>query len=154
MGHVGALVKGPFQPADEGYVLRIEPIERAALHSVLALLDGTGDLPERLVYTPYPEDPAAGERYRELVADDLDQMRREDRDLYRSVVAGDPASPEAIEAFMRVVGEARLVLAARVGIEHDGWEQSADPTDPQVALLGWLGHLQDWAVEISTEWLS
>ena len=60
---------------------------------------------------------------------------------------------EDLEAFMRVVGEARLVLAARLGIEDDGWELEARPDDPEMALLGLLGWVQDSAVGFLTSLL-
>ena len=49
---------------------------------------------------------------------------------------------------MRVIGEARLVLAARLGITEDGWE---DDADPEMALLGYLGYLQDGLVGVLSD---
>ena len=55
---------------------------------------------------------------------------------------------------MRVIGEARLVLASRMGITDDGWEAELERgNDPELALLGWLGYLQDAAVETLSELL-
>jgi hypothetical protein len=48
---------------------------------------------------------------------------------------------------MRVVGEARIVLAGRLGIEEDGWEETASIEDPEVAMLHYLGYLQESLVE-------
>ena len=50
---------------------------------------------------------------------------------------------------MRVVGEARIILAARLGIVEDGWEQDVESSrDPEMALLGYLGYLQDALVGV------
>jgi hypothetical protein len=56
---------------------------------------------------------------------------------------------EEAEAWMRVIGEVRLVLAGRLGIVTDGWEEDADPEQsPEMALLGYLGFLQDRLVSV------
>ena len=112
------------------------------------LLDAAGDADGRLNYSAHPDDAEADARYRDLTADSLTDLRHADRARFDGVVSGDDVSDEDVEAFMRLVGEARIALAARLGIEDDGWEAESDPTsDPEVALLGWLGYLQDAAVE-------
>ena len=53
-----------------------------------------------------------------------------------------------------MIGEARLVLADRLGIEDDGWEAETElQSDPELVLLGWLGYLQDAAVGVLSELL-
>ena len=141
-------MSGPFAAKPEGVGLTLGQPEVAVLRTVPMLLD-TGTDAKRLDYTPYPDDPAAAERYRELVGDDLDHLRGADRRSFEEVLSGEPVPAETLEAFMRVVGEARLVLAARLGIENDGWEAELERgDDPELALLGWLGYLQDAAVEV------
>lgn len=135
-----------FRREAEGWVLEIEPAEREVLESIPTLVETGGDAGGRLDYSAHPDDPDADARYRELLAGELDALRAEDRGAFERVVAGEVSDDEGIAAFMRVVGEARLVLASRVGIEHDGWEGSADHSDPRVAMLGWLGFLQETAV--------
>ena len=115
------------------------------LRTVPGILDDGGDAGGRLDYTAHPDDPDADRRYRDLVAGSLEDLRRADRSVFDAVVAGDEVAPETVEAFMRVIGEARLVLAARLGVEDDGWEYDA-PDDPEMAMLGWLGWLQDAAI--------
>lgn len=138
-------MSGPFRLEAGRVTLRLGSGERAALMSVPVLLEDGADAGGRLDYTAHPDDPEADRRYRDLVAGDLDDLRRDDRAAFDQVVAAAPVEPDAIEAFMRVIGEARLVLAAHLGIEDDGWEyETVD--DPEMALLGWLGWLQDAAV--------
>lgn len=145
---------GPFVITDGGIQLSVGSDEQGMLFSVPTLLQSGDDAGGRLDYTPHPDDPAADAEYRELIGDDLAHLRRQDRDSFNDLVAGEPGSPEALEAFMRVVGEARLVLADRLGIEDDGWEAEADMrSDPELALLGWLGYLQDAAVGVLSELL-
>jgi hypothetical protein len=148
VGDVGAVVTGPFEVSADEYRLRLEPIERAVLRSIVGVLDLGDDAGGRLDYTAHPGDPDADRRYRDLVAGSLDELRVEDRRRFETVVSGAASPPAAVESFMRVVGEIRLILAARAGIEDDGWEQDAATDDPEVAMLGWLGHLQDAAVGV------
>ena len=144
---------GPFIESAAGISLRLQPEERQGLATALTVIDLGGDAGGRLDYLSHPDDAAAEERFRGLVKDDLDRLREEDRALFQQVCSGEPTTAEAIEGFMRVVGEARIILAARLGIEEDGWEFDARPDDPEMALLGWLGYLQDAAVGVLAEGL-
>lgn len=144
---------GPFRVTDDGIRLSVGVGEQGALRSVPTLLD-TGDAGGRLDYTAHPDDPDANARYRELIGDDLTRLRKADRDSFDAFVLGEPGTPETLEAFMRVIGDARLALANRLGIEDDGWESEARMrSDPELALLTWLGHLQNAAVEVLDEFL-
>ncbi len=58
---------------------------------------------------------------------------------------------EEAQAWLTVVGEARLVLAARLGIEEDGWEELLPPERPEVGALHFLGWLQSELVEALSE---
>ena len=145
---------GPFVVTGNEISLSVGVDEQSALRSVPTLLDIGGDAGGRLDYTTHPDDPDADARYRELIGDDLTRLRRADRGAFDTFVSGEPGSPETLEAFMRVIGDARLALANLLGIEADGWESETDMrSDSELALLGWLGHLQDAAVEVLTEFL-
>lgn len=48
---------------------------------------------------------------------------------------------------VRVLAEARLVLASRMDISEDGWEDDLHEDDPAVALLHYLGWLQQSLAE-------
>jgi hypothetical protein len=143
---------GPFTVDHGSIVLRLARPESDILREVAHLLDAGDDADGRLSYSAHPDDPEADRRYQELVADSLDILRREDRSGFDTVASGAVATAEEVEAFMRVVGEARIVLAARLGIDHDGWEADLEATsDPELALLAWLGYLQDAAVGVLSE---
>ena len=137
----------PFQYRSGTFRLRLEVPELAVLRSVPAILKAGGDADGRLAYRAHADDEGAEARYQELVAGSLEGLRRVDRAAFDRVVEGESVPAEDVESFMRVVGEARIVLATRLGITDDGWEEEADPTsDPEVAMLGWLGYLQDAAI--------
>ena len=143
---------GPFTVSGDRITFSVGDDEKDVLRSVPTLLEIGGDAEGRLDYTPHPDDEEAATRYRDLVGDDLAQMRRADQATLEMVLDGESGPPETIEAFMRVIGEARIVLAGRLGIEDDGWESEMDmQADPELALLGWLGYLQDAAVETLSE---
>jgi hypothetical protein len=147
-------VSRPFESGESGIRLALGHDEIGVLRSVPTLLEIGGKADGRLNYTPYPDDPDAAERYRELVGDDLNDLRKADHSEFVAMLSGEPVSAEAVEAFMRVVGEARLVLASRLGITDDGWEAELERgNDPELALLGWLGYLQDAAVETLSDLL-
>jgi len=147
-------VSGPFAVSGDQITLAVGDEERGVLRNVPALLEIGGDAEGRLAYAPPPNDEDAAAKYDDLIGDDLAQMRRVDRVAFERVLDGESGPPETIEAFMRVIGEARIVLAGRLGIEDDGWESEMDMrSDPELALLGWLGYLQDAAVETLSELL-
>ncbi len=147
-------MNGPFVVRDGKIQLSVGAGEQAALQSIPALLDRNDGAEGRLEYTVHPDNPDADARYRELIGEDLTQLRRVDRRAFDTFIAGEPGPPETLEGFMRVIGESRLVLADLLGIEDDSWESERDLlSDPDLALLGWLGYLQDAAVELLSEFL-
>ncbi len=123
--------------------------ERRVLAGLLELLVEAGDAGGRLDYRAHPEDAPAEERYRELVGNSLTDLRSGDQDALMRGIEESTISLDEAESWMRVIGEARLVLAARLGITEDGWEDDFDPTqNREVALLGYLGYLQDRLVGV------
>ncbi len=51
------------------------------------------------------------------------------------------------ESWLTVLGDTRLALAARLGIDEPGWEV-ADEEDPERITLGFLSYLQDELVTV------
>lgn len=127
--------------------MRIPPPFLDLLASIPALLDAVGTDPDdpaaRRLRTPFfLDDPAADGELRRLVESDLDDGRRSDRDLVRSLVAGGGGrlDREEAEAVLRVLVEGRLALAARAGVED---EEDYEEIDPRTAgFLDLLGVLQ------------
>lgn len=142
-------MSGPFARRGDMVRVRIDRDTRDVLAALPELLAGSDDAGGRLDYRVHPDDPLAEERYRELVGDSLDDLRAEDRTALLRSLAEPAISLEDAEAWMRVIGEARLVLAARLGITEDGWEDDADPSqNPEMALLTYLGFLQDRLIAV------
>jgi hypothetical protein len=150
----------PFRAAEGGIEVVIQPWEVDVLKAIPALLDtlGRGDAAaEQLDQTPYPEDPAAADEFRRLMASELEQSRAADRSAFGITVEQAPAgltlSVAEAEAWLRVLGEARLVLAAREGISADGWEEQLPDDNPPIALLHYLGWIQQSLAEVLEEQL-
>lgn len=150
-------MRGPFHPVAEGVGVTLQPWEVDALMAVPVLLNsvgaGEGDsAADQLDQTPYPEDPEAADEFRRLMAGELKQSRAADRSAFGITVEQAPAglvlSPAEAEAWLRVLGEARLVLAARAGIVADGWEEDLPDDDPSIALLHYLGWVQQSLAEV------
>lgn len=139
----------PFTRRGAEVRVRLDPEARDVLATLPELLARSGNAGGRLTYRVHPEDTAAEERYRDLVGDALGDLRNADRTAFARGVGESTISLEDAEVWMRVIGEARLALAAMLGIEKDGWENDADPRQsPEMALLSYLGYLQDRLVSV------
>jgi hypothetical protein len=142
-------VRRPFRRIRDGIAVRLDEQERRVVRLARDIVDGVGadeDDPAaaRLSYDARPDDEDASRAFRELTADDLDQARRADRDAFLRTIDAAVLTDEEAEAWMRVIGDARLALAARIGITDDGWEASVRPGQPpELLLVGYLGGIQD-----------
>ena len=136
----------------EGGAVRVllSDAERTAISGIPEIIEAAGGADGRFEYRAHPDDPGADRRYQELVGDDLDTLRAADRRAFREGVKAESLEPEQAEAMMRVIGEARIVLVQRLGFEEDGWEETAPVEDPEVAMLHYLGYLQDALVGVLT----
>lgn len=144
-------MNGPFRSVADGIELSLADWESDALLAIPELLTSVGDrssdpAADRLEQSPYPDDPEAAAEYRRLMAEEMAQSRSADRSAFELTVEQAPRgvvlSIGEAEAWLRVLGEARLVLATRLGISNDGWEEDFPEHDPPVALLHYLGFLQ------------
>ena len=149
-------MNGPFQLVAGQIELTLDPEEAEALLVVPDLLESVGRPgsdpgADRLDQAPYPDDPEAAAEYRRLMADEMAQSRAADRSAFALTVEQSPGgvtlSAGEAEAWLRVLAEARLVLASRIGITEDGWEDDLPEDDPPVALLHYLGWLQQSLAE-------
>ncbi len=149
-------MKGPFRLVAGQVELSLDSREANALLAVPDLLDSVGATgvdpgADRLDQAPYPDDKEAAAEYRRLMADEMAQSRAADRSAFSLTVEQSPGgvtlSAGEGEAWLRVLAEARLVLASRMDISEDGWEDDLHEDDPAVALLHYLGWLQQSLAE-------
>lgn len=138
--------------------LREEEIE--ALSLMEELLESVGaregdPAAERLTVAAYPDDAEAQGEYGRLTAPELDRQRQSDREAVFSLLEDARRGPvdlaaDQAEACLLVLNESRLALAARLGIEEEGWgrfdEDAGDPA-PAEAFLVFLTGVQGGLIE-------
>lgn len=98
----------------------------------------------RLQIPVYLNDPEAEGEFRRWIGPELEQSRVADRSVFLQLVnasvKGTVANSAQAEAFLRVLAEGRLVLAARLGIEVE--EDYARLAITDAAALNYLAQLQ------------
>lgn len=116
----------PFVDVEEGLLVELSANEVDVLLGVSTLLDGVIAEGEdaawaRLNPAAYPADAEADHEFRELVSDEFAQGRLADRSAFQLTLehanGGVIVSPDEAEAWLRVLGETRLLLGARLGID-------------------------------------
>lgn len=139
----------PFRRVPEGIEIRLDPYDVAFLSQLPTLLETVGNIPqdpaaERLSVPVYLDEPEANEEWWGWMGPELEQSRSADRSAFSLLVdaaeEGVVASDDEAAAFLRVLVEARLVLAARMGVEVESDYARLD--DPDAAALDYLGQLQ------------
>jgi hypothetical protein len=112
--------------------------------------DPTDPAGPRLYQSAYPDDPIASAEFEVKYAADLEDARSADRSSFAETlpdaVAGVSLTEEQTAAWMRVIGDVRLVFAARMGIEDNTWERQDHP-DPQMRLVHYLTYLQSGLID-------
>ena len=140
--------------------LRLRDDEIDALSLMVGLLASVGHqegdpAAERLSVAVYPEDADAQAEYGRLMAPELDGQRSRDRATVTSSLEAASDGPVNLttaeaESWLMVINEARLALAARLGIEEEGWGETTDdrsPPAPAMVLLVYLTGVQDDLIE-------
>ncbi len=109
----------------------------------------------RLAPVAYPDDGAAAAEFRRSTRDELFDRRRKDALVVREglidfdiddddrdvLAAHDVAIPAAhVDAWMRTLAAIRLVVASRLGVDHD---DRHDPHDARFHVYDWLGYRLD-----------
>jgi hypothetical protein len=98
----------------------------------------------RLQVPVYLDDPSANEDWWRLMGGELQQSRLADRSafslLLEEAAKGTVASVPEAEAFLRVLVEGRLALAARLGVDTASDYDDLAPGD--LAALDYLAHMQ------------
>lgn len=141
-------MSAPFKRTRSGVRVGIGEAERHILAGITQLIEDAGDAGGRFDYQAFPDDADAAADYRSLLGDTLANEQSDDRQRFADTLEERVIDDETAMAWMRVIGDARIALAHRVGIEDDGWEEHLDPASPEVALLHYLGYLQDALVGV------
>jgi hypothetical protein len=141
-----------FRGSEDGIALELNPSEVAILSRLATLVGGAGvskDDPARQRLNPviYPGDETASREFERLAAKERVEVRSADRELFDETLRRANAgrlllTQDQAGAWARVLGEARIVLAARKGLFDSGLPTDL-PTDPELALVLLLGHLQE-----------
>jgi hypothetical protein len=131
-----------------GIAVKLPKPVASFLKGLPELLDSVGQDPHdpaavRLNPAAYADDPLSQSDFSEFAAPQLEDMRRSDREDFAATLAnykkGQVISLEEAEAWLTVIGDARLALAARAGINDPGWEAEPSGTiGPIVATLGYV----------------
>ena len=141
-----------FRATADGVEVNLMGPEIALLERLGSLLVGAGvdkgdPALERLVPKIYPDDDKASREFGRLAGKEHVEVRSADREVFnRGLRAagkdGIVLTPDEAAAWVRVIGEARIVLAARRGLFEKGLP--AQPVeDPEVAFVMFLGIVQE-----------
>ena len=140
----------PFRPHPEGVEVKLPDWLVAFLSDVPLLLEGVGDqegdpAAERFRPPVYLDDQESSDDWWHWMGSELEQSKVADRSAFELIIAdaatGVVASPAEAEAMMRVLGQARLVLAARMGVDIEADYESLDAHS--AAVLDTLAQLQE-----------
>lgn len=145
-----------FRAVPSGIEVNLMGPEIAVLYQLGSLLGAAGvdkndPARERLQPRLYRDDEGASREFDRLVEKERVELRSADRELFNEglddAVGGTMVlSDDDAAAWARVLGEARIVLAARRGLFETGLPE--EPLgDPEVALVTFLGVLQQELVE-------
>ena len=145
-------MRRPFKTHRGGIAVRLAPLERQFLKGLPEMLEAVDAEPgdpayQRLHVEAYPDDPEAQADMAEYSGSQLAEARASDRATFLATLDAALLSPEEAEMWLTVLGDSRLALAARLGIDEPGWE-TADEEDPERIALGFLSFLQDQLVDV------
>ena len=145
-------MRRPFKPHRDGVTVRLSVDERQfllGLPQLLAAVDAEPDDPAhaRLHVEAYPDDSAAQLEMAEYSGSQLAEARTTDRARFADSIENEVLTPEDAEAWLTVLGDSRLALAARLGIDEPGWE-IGEEDKPERIVLGFLSYLQDQLVTV------
>lgn len=141
----------PFLPTPDGILVTLDPDDLDFLKQIPQFLDLMGEpdndpAAARLQVPVYLDDPEASEEWWRLMSGELHQSRTADRSAFALILdaaaEGTTASPAEAEAFLRVLNEARLALAARLLVDVEEDYEHLTPEDR--GALDYLASLQEF----------
>jgi len=145
-------------------VVQLSSVERQLLDDLTAelttLLDARDTMPPgapgdpaltRLLPDAYREDAEAAAEFRRFTEDELVTAKLADAHTLADTARSDSEitlDRTSVIPWLRTLTDLRLVLAARLGIQHDddAGDTSAEAEPAQRVYL-WLGNLQGWILE-------
>lgn len=137
-----------FKLVSSGIQVKIPRPLATFLQGLPELLESVGEQPgdpaqSRLQPVAYVDDADAQSDYEEFAGPQLASMRELDRRTFRETLAeyrkGQIITIQEAEAWVKVIGDARLAIAARAGINDSSWEtDTSGPTAPIIATLGYV----------------
>lgn len=141
-----------FHRTGSGIEVTLEESEASILARLGPLLRTAGvtkEDPARRRMNPalYPADSVASREFERLAEKERVEARSADRERFADTLRRASAGPTVLThddaaAWARVLGEARIVLAARHGLFESGLPDEL-PTDPEVVMVLLLGQLQE-----------
>lgn len=157
MGDHGTDVTETFAAAAGGVRLELSEWQIAVLRPLRARLLEAG-LDAALPTSVYPDGPDDDAEFQRLMAGERKQARAADHVIVEVTLDraadGVVLSVGEAESWLRVLGEARLVLAAQLGIDSQGWENDGGLEEsPDLALLHYLGWLHGGLVDVLADLL-
>ena len=134
-----------------GIHLQLVPWQVRLLSDVVSLVEQSGHDPA-LPVSAYPNDRREDIQYQRLIADERDQARSADQSAVSLTLekagGGVVVSRAEAEAWLRVIGEARLIIGDRLAITEAGWEDDDEEESEELAVLHYLSWLQGGLVEV------
>jgi len=143
----------PFLPVPDGILVTLTPDDLDLLNQLPEFLGTLGSPAEdpgaaRLHSPVYLDDIQASDEWWRLMSEEFLQSRTADRSAFAMILesagAGTVASLAEAEALLRVLNEARLALAARLGVREEGDMELLDSEDQ--AALDYLAGMQQLLV--------
>lgn len=143
----------PFLPVPDGILVTLTPDDLELLNQLPEFLGSLGSPEEdpaaaRLQSPVYLDDHEASEEWWRLMASEFEHSRAADRSAFSLILesagSGVVASHAEAEAVLRVLNEARLALAARLGVQEEGDVELLDADDQ--AALDYLAGMQQLLV--------
>jgi hypothetical protein len=92
--------------------------------------------------------------YRELVEDDLRKHKLNALRVVRDTLGDALLASEQVEAWLTTLTDLRLAIGTRLEVDEETMSKELDPNDPDtpaLAVLHWLGFLQEKIVEAASD---
>ncbi len=117
-------MRRPFKRHRDGVAVRLSDDERQFLLGIPQLLAAVDSEPgdpayARLHVEAYPDDVAAQSEMAEYSGSQLAEARATDRARFVESIESEVLTPDDAEAWLTVLGDSRLALAARIGIDEN-----------------------------------